>query len=298
VNGLLDDQPDDGSTDSLAPVILVREQPVMLAARIALALQVETREVVQTVKRNPLKFGDQHSFELTLDEVADLTSQGVISKAGRGGSRALPWVFTQKGFIRLAMIMNAPAALAATDRIIDLFIEVQAQLAHGRSKIVVSNPDKLLPDPQAATRLGVFRGKILDALEGVLATVVNPRTNTTVRDELGDLGTSAFDYLKAHLRTKGLENERIEADTLQILERVREIRTRTQADVQRSAAETEKIHLENLDKKIAIVERLLKMSDQMAPNAVVELMGGFSRQVVDGVAPLLRLARRPNDGEN
>jgi hypothetical protein len=261
---------------SVEPVILVRDEPVMLAARVAHAFGVETREVIQAVKRNPLKFKKIHAFELTEDDVVVLTSQGVISKPGRGGSRALPWAFTQKGVVRLAMIMNAPAALEATDRIIDVFIEVQTQLVRGRTQVAISNPAQILPDARATLRIGAFREKLFEALEGLLGTVINPRTKTTVRDELEEVGGSALDYLKAHLRKKGLENERIEAETIHILEKVREIRARTEADVHKSAAETERISLENLDKKITIVEKLLQMADRMEPNAVVNLLGNFA----------------------
>jgi len=74
----------------------------MLASAVAESFGVETREVVQAVKRNPEKFTSIHAFELTPEEQAFLTSQGVISKPGRGGGRALVWVLTQKGVVRLA----------------------------------------------------------------------------------------------------------------------------------------------------------------------------------------------------
>jgi hypothetical protein len=276
MNDLEAGQADSDHAESTEPVILFQGEPVILAAWVARAFGVQTREVVQAVKRNPLKFQNIHAFELTADDVAALTSQGVISKTGRGGSRALPWAFTQKGIVRLAMTMNAPAALEATDRIIDLFIEVQAQLVRGRTQVAISNPSQILPDAKATLRIGAFREKLLDALEGLLGTVIDPRTKATVRDELEEIGGSALDYLKAHLRKKGLENERIEAETIHILEKVREIRARTEAEVHKSAAETEKINLENLDKKIAIVEKLLQMADRMEPNAVVSLLGNFT----------------------
>ncbi len=261
--------------DSADPVLFVRDQPVMLAARVAAAFGVETREVNQAVRRNPLKFTDAHTFALSQQEVDLLTSQGVISKSGRGGSRALPQVFTQKGVVRLATVLTSPRALEATDLIIDLFIEVHRQLAQGRTQIAITNAARLLPSEKAAQRIGDFRNKLFDALEGLLGTIIDPKNNTTVGDELEEVSSGALAYLKDHLKTRGLENEKISAETLQILEKAREIRERTRADVKRSHAETERITLENFDKKIAIVEKLLKMADQMAPNAIVSLFAGF-----------------------
>jgi hypothetical protein len=289
--------PPDAEAESTAPVIMVRGEPVMLATRVAQVFEVATREVVQAVKRNPLKFPETHAFELTRDEVESLTSHAVISKPGRGGSRALPWAFTHKGVVRLAMTMNAPAALEATDRIIDVFIEVQTQLARGQGHIALSNPAQILPDPHARHRLGAFREKLFDALEALLGTVIDQRNNTTVRDELEELGGSALDYLKAHLRTKGIENERIEAETLHILEKVREIRARTEADTRKSAAQTETIQLENIDRKIALVEKLLQMADRMAPNAVVDLLGNFAPHIEAAPRKPRRLTHRAADPE-
>lgn len=258
------------------PVIVVRGHPVMLAARVAQAFGVETREVTQTIRRNPAKFREMHGFKLTEAEVEDLTSQGVISKSGRGGSRALPWVLTHKGVVRLAMIMNAPAALQATDLIIDLFIEVHGQVRRGETQIAIANPSRLAPDADSTRQFNAFRRKLLDALDSLLGVIINPANNTTVRDELEDIGNTSLNYLKDRLKTRGLENEKIEAETLHILEKVREIRERTSADVRKSHAETEKITLDNLDKKIGIVERLLTMANQMEPNAMVGLLGQFA----------------------
>jgi hypothetical protein len=171
--------------------------------------------------------------------------------------------------------MDSPAAITATDRIIDVFIEVQTQLAQGRTELAVSNPSQILPDLNAEKRHASFRDKLHRALDGLLGTIIDQQTKTTVRDELEEIGGSAIDFLKSHLRKQGMENEKVAAETLHILEKVRELRARTEADVRKTAAETEKIILENLDKKIAIVERLLLMADKMEPNAVVSLVAQF-----------------------
>lgn len=114
------------------PVIVLRGVPVVLDTRVAEAFGVPTRQINQAVRRNPLKFGSQHRFQLTQAEVDDLKSQNVISNGGRGGRRYLPFAYTQKGVARLATVLDTPQALAATDRMIDLCTEVYQQLASGR----------------------------------------------------------------------------------------------------------------------------------------------------------------------
>ena len=98
-------------------VVRLRGEPVMLAADVARAFGVETREVVQAVRRNPQKFSDRHAFRPTDAELEPLRSQGVISRKGWA-----PTVLTQKGVVRLATVLNAPKALEATDQIIDLLL--------------------------------------------------------------------------------------------------------------------------------------------------------------------------------
>jgi hypothetical protein len=94
-------------------VFVLRDQPVMLAAEVALIFAVETREIVQNIKTNTDIFPEKYAFQLTHSEAEYLRSAGLISKPGRGGSRALPWVVTRKGTIRLATIMRSPRAIEA-----------------------------------------------------------------------------------------------------------------------------------------------------------------------------------------
>lgn len=254
-------------------VLLIRGEPVVLAARVAAAFGVATREVNQAVTRNSEKFGDAHTFEPTEQEVAGLTSLGVIPKPGRGGSRALPRVFTHKGVARLATVMSSPQALAATDRIIDTFIAVHQAIASGRKTLQLQRPSPLLAATGA--QVSALRQKVLDALNGVLDTVIDPRRKLTVRDELGEVGSNALSSLKEHLRTTGLNNEKIQAETLLVLEQASEIRDRRVAQTMKSQAETERLRLENLEKQISIVRQLLILTEETEPNPVTELFDGF-----------------------
>jgi hypothetical protein len=286
-----EDPPDDTSPADAAPVFALRGQSVILASRVAEAFGVETREVTQAVKRNAGKFLEIHAFQVTEEERAEMRSQAVIAKPGRGGTRALPWVFSIKGVVRLATIMDAPAALDATDRIIDLFLEVRAQLIQGRTEITVSHPSRLVPDQPAAKEVAALKRKLLGAVTKLLDTEVDPRSRTTVRDELGEVSGNALTHLKEVLKTRGLENEKLHAEVALILEKAREIRERTAADTRKTDAETEAQILKNIETRITLVERALKLADEMEPNAVVTLLDGFPAQ---GLLPAPAApARRP-----
>ncbi|WP_454915469.1 ORF6N domain-containing protein [Xanthobacter sediminis] len=252
-------------------VLLIRGMPVMLDSVIAAGFGVETREVNQAVARNPHKFGLEHRFQLSEQEKEFLTSQGVIPKPGRGGSRALPHVYTQKGVARLATILDTPTALAATDRMIDLYTDVHRQLAQGRRSITVSEPGRHLPDQATITRMQGLREQVFEAISDLLKTKV-PRRGTTIADEIGTAASNAWDMLQAHMKAKSLENEKVAAETLLIIEKVREIRDRTRADVEKADAEREGILLGNMEKRLALAERAIALAQKMEPDALA-LMG-------------------------
>ena len=271
---------DEGGADEAFPpdgaaIVNLRGLDVVLAARVAAAVGVETRAVNQAVRRNSSKFLQIHAFQCTEEERAALTSQGVISKPGRGGSRALPWVFTIHGLARLATVLDTPAALDATDRMIDLFLDVRRQLAQGITQVTVAQPSRLLPDPAELGGLHALRRKLFAALDKLLDTVVDPATQSTVRDEIGDVSAHAVAHLKEYLKTKGLENEKLHADVALILEKAREVRERTAADIRKMDAETEAQVLKNIEARIGLVDRLLKMANDLEPNALVALLGEF-----------------------
>ncbi len=69
-------------------ILIVRGHKVMLDTDLAALYGVETRALVQAVKRNIGRFPDDFMFQLTRDEHEVLKSQNVIAKpAGRDGPR-------------------------------------------------------------------------------------------------------------------------------------------------------------------------------------------------------------------
>ena len=79
-------------------ILLIRGAKVMLDSDLAMLYGVETREIVQAVKRNIGRFPDDFMFQLTAEELELLKSQSVISKpVGRGGRRFIPYAFTEQG---------------------------------------------------------------------------------------------------------------------------------------------------------------------------------------------------------
>src|ERR1019366_6656605 len=107
----------------------VRGRRVILDSDLAGVYGVQTRALVQAVKRNADRFPEDFLFQLTPAEAAALRSQIVISKTGRGGRRYLPYAFTEHGTLMAATVLNSPRAVAMTVYIIRAFVKMREDLA-------------------------------------------------------------------------------------------------------------------------------------------------------------------------
>ena len=90
-------------------IYLMCGMKVMLDKDLAELYDVETRTLVQAVKRNKQRFPPDFMFQLSKDEFDSLRSQIVISK-GRGGRRYPPYAFTEQGVAMLSSVLNSDRA--------------------------------------------------------------------------------------------------------------------------------------------------------------------------------------------
>jgi hypothetical protein len=90
------------------PILLLRRQPVILDADLAMLYGVTTKRLNEQVKRNAERFPEDFVFVFNKDETGFLKSQYATSKikslaineltrTGRGGRRKLPLAFTEHG---------------------------------------------------------------------------------------------------------------------------------------------------------------------------------------------------------
>ena len=125
----------------------VRGQRVMLDRDLAAIYGVETKVLNQSVKRNIRRFeGDDFMFRLTKDEaqqialrsqiatskalagnglpddIVRLRSQIVTSNNGRGGSRYLPYAFTELGVAMLSSVLKSETAISVNRDIMRAFV--------------------------------------------------------------------------------------------------------------------------------------------------------------------------------
>lgn len=110
---------------------LVRGYKVMLDADLASLYNVETRVLVQAVKRNSQRFPADFMFQLTDEEWVVLRSQFVTSK-GRGGRRYAPYVFTEHGALMLSSVLNSETAAEVGILVVRTFVQLREMLSTHR----------------------------------------------------------------------------------------------------------------------------------------------------------------------
>jgi hypothetical protein len=92
-------------------IYLIRGQRVMLDADLAELYGVKTKILNKAVKRNLDRFPEDFMFQLNNQELERLRFQNGTSKTGRGGSRYLPYAFTEQGVAMLSGVLTSSRAI-------------------------------------------------------------------------------------------------------------------------------------------------------------------------------------------
>ena len=106
----------------------MRREKVMLDVDLAELYRVETRTLLQAVKRNSERFPPDFAFQLTSQEFQNLRSQIVISSWG--GRRYLPFAFTEQGVAMLSSVLNSERAIQVNIAIMRTFSRLRDMLMH------------------------------------------------------------------------------------------------------------------------------------------------------------------------
>jgi len=110
-------------------ILLIRGQKVMIDSDLAGLYGVQTKVLVQAVKRNINRFPPDFMFQMSAGESELLRSQTVTSKPGRGGRRTAPYVFTEQGVAMLSSILNSKRAIEVNIQIMRTFTKLREMIA-------------------------------------------------------------------------------------------------------------------------------------------------------------------------
>lgn len=142
----------------------IRGQKVLLDSDLAELYETETKRIKEAVKRNPDRFPPDFMFILTKAEWESLRTQ-IASSNKRGGTRYLPFAFTEHGVTMLSSVLNNPKAIQINISVVRAFVLMrQFALSHkdltGKLKKLETKYNKQFKDVYEAINYLLDKEKI------------------------------------------------------------------------------------------------------------------------------------------
>lgn len=105
----------------------IRGHKVMLDRDLAELYQVTTGNLNKAVKRNIKRFPSDFMFQLTLEEFEQLKANLIFQNgtSNWGGTRKLPYAFTEQGLAMLSGILNSDTAIQVNINIMRAFVAIR-----------------------------------------------------------------------------------------------------------------------------------------------------------------------------
>ena len=109
----------------------IRGQRVMLDRDLAELYQVTTGNLNKAVKRNIRRFPPDFMFQLTKEEFQKLKNDLIFQNgiSSWGGTRKLPYAFTEQGLAMLSGILNSEIAIDVNISIMRAFVAIRRMAA-------------------------------------------------------------------------------------------------------------------------------------------------------------------------
>ena len=108
-------------------IFLIRHHKVMLDRHLAKLYKVSTGRLNEQVKRNIKRFPEDFMFQLTEKEFKNLKSQ--FATSSWGGTRKLPYAFTEQGVAMLSSVLHSERAVQMNIAIIRVFVRLRQILS-------------------------------------------------------------------------------------------------------------------------------------------------------------------------
>lgn len=105
----------------------IRGQRVMLDFDLAEMYETETKRLKEAVRRNIDRFPDDFMFQISKDEYQNLRTQ--FATSNRGGTRYMPFAFTEQGVAMLSSVLNSKKAIQVNIAVIRAFVVLRQHLA-------------------------------------------------------------------------------------------------------------------------------------------------------------------------
>ena len=107
-------------------IYFIRNEKVMLDRDLAELFNVETKRINEQIKRNSERFPEHFMFQLNETEFQILKSQ--FATSSWGGTRKLPFAFTEHGVLQLSNVLKSERAILMSIKIIEVFVSLRNYL--------------------------------------------------------------------------------------------------------------------------------------------------------------------------
>jgi len=146
-------------------IFILRGQNVLLSTDLARLYEVETRALVQAVKRNIERFPSDFMFQLDPEEFRNLKSQIVTSSWG-GIRRAAPYAFTEQGVAMLSSVLRSKRAIRVNIEIMRAFVQLR--------RMVISHADLALRLDALESKYDAKFREVFDAIRQLMEPPPHP----------------------------------------------------------------------------------------------------------------------------
>jgi hypothetical protein len=146
-------------------ILMIRGFKVMLDRDLASLYGVETRVLNQAVKRNIKRFPPDFMFQLTREEIRNISQFVICSSDFKHASRA--YAFTEQGVAMLSGILNSDRAIEVNVAIMRTFVQLRNILASHEDLARKLNELEKKYDEQFSI--------VFDAIRQIMSPPVSPK---------------------------------------------------------------------------------------------------------------------------
>ena len=130
----------------------IRGKQIMLSSDVAKIYQVETKSLNQTIKRNINRFPEDFCFQLTKEEIEELSSRShfvTLNKSNnlRGYNvKYLPYALTEQGVMMLSGLLKSDIAVKVNIQIINAFVKMRKYFSNNvlYSNILTDHENRII----------------------------------------------------------------------------------------------------------------------------------------------------------
>lgn len=159
----------------------VRGKQIMLSSDVAKIYQVETKVLNQTIKRNIKRFPNTFCFQLTDEEIDQLSLRSQIVTLNKNNNlrglnfKYLPYALTEQGIMMLSGLLRSDIAVEVNIQIIDAFVKMRNYISSSLieqkyiNSLVLKHEERLFVLESAFSKFKekndhlFFNGQIYDA---------------------------------------------------------------------------------------------------------------------------------------